>query len=150
MLLFPEAVGQIYNGQQTLVTLHLPSFRTSLGQRELHTQSQLDNFYFRKQKLHETISQTIFKVQQQQRYALDATFAPLRGSHELTRPGAHSSDGHNRSSGSTFVCLWVCDIVEFFTQSLYKLHMQSSQTNNDNKLKTQLDIKKITIRCVKQ
>ena len=63
MLLFPEAVGQIYNGQQTLVTLHLPSFRTSLGQRELHTQSQLDNFYFRKQKLHETISQTIFKVQ---------------------------------------------------------------------------------------
>ena len=73
MFLFPEAVGQIYNGQQTLVTLHLPSLRTSLGQRELHTQSQRDNFYFRKQKLHETISQTMFKVQnnKQQRYALE-------------------------------------------------------------------------------
>ena len=65
MFLFPEAVGQIYNGQQTL---HFPSLSTSLGQRELHTQSKRDNFYFRKQKLHETISQTIFKVQQQQRY----------------------------------------------------------------------------------
>ena len=129
----------------------LPSITSHLARSERASYTiQLDNFYFRKQKLHETISQTIFKVQQQQRYALDATFAPLRGSHELTRPGAHSSDGHNRSSGSTFVCLWVCDIVEFFTQSLYKLHMQSSQTNNDNKLKTQLDIKKITIRCVKQ
>ena len=70
MFLFPEAVGQIYNGQQTLVTLHFPSLSTSLGQRELHThtQSKRDNFYFRKQNLHETISQTIFKVQQQQRY----------------------------------------------------------------------------------
>ena len=82
MLLFPEAVGQIYNGQQTLVTLHLPSFRTSLGQRELHTQSKLDNFYFRKQKLHETISQTIFKVQQQQRYAPDNCHSVVRVKHK--------------------------------------------------------------------
>ena len=60
MLLFPEAVGQIYNGQQTLVTLHLPSFRTSLGQRELHTQSKLDNFYFRKQKSNIVIDTFLF------------------------------------------------------------------------------------------
>ena len=69
MFLFPEAVGQIYNGQQTnigdaslSITLHL-----ARSERASYT-VQRDNFYFRKQKLHETISQTIFKVQQQQRY----------------------------------------------------------------------------------